>query len=311
MPVPAHQPVVVNLDVEIDANGTLEVFGQQPLALDNIIYAGVQLPVRALYDASGYSRDVSGGAENGLFEFWEPSSAIGTRAATMAAVRGDYTLLTKKFIRDLQAVLEGSFDCSQASPFTNYAGAAYTTQEDFGRVALSTYAHYLFGHIEATAAITNDTPFMNKMLSKTPYTDVNAAYKHALAADVAGSADGSEWTGIGSESDAELAKELVGAVVTKNPSAVLAIVEQVLGQDASRAMDQDNNELPTDVRQLLKFIPGDIIYMSIRLQTPVVTVSNGQLVNNTTLENKFEALGVKYNLRIELTGDSGFDYPVA
>jgi hypothetical protein len=295
-----NTPVIVNLDVLIDASGSLNVFGQAAPVVTNVITAAVELPVDALYDASGISNL---NRLNSLFEFWEPSNALGTRKATLAGkdVAGDssnkedrdYKLMTKRFVLDLQEVLEGNFDCSGASPFSNAKyGDDYKIQSDFGRLALSTYAHYLFGHIGATAAITNDEQFMRAMLSH----DASGNYKHANVGSVSGN-DGANWLA-GTTSDANLSELLVKAIITKNDAAILTIVEQVLGQDASRAMDQDNNQLAPGVRHELKFIPGDVIYMNIKLQTPAVTVSNGQGVAAATLEGKYSV--ENYTLKITL-----------
>lgn len=274
----AHVPVAVNFNIEIDASGSITVFGQAPPTITNKVVAAVTLPVKALYDQMGESGSNNGALPvlNSMFEFWEPSDAIGTRLATLSgkAVAGDstfsnfrdYQLLTKKFVMDMQAILDGQMDASGAAPFTN-AMYTYTpdyyTHENFGRLALSSYAHYLFGHVAATAAITNDQAFMDAMLSK-----VDGAYKFATTADVdlAANAEGGTF-------DANLAVRILNAIIGKNDAAILEIVEQVLGQDASRAMDQDNNALAPGIRHGMRFIAGDKIYVNIRLHRPEVTVS--------------------------------------
>jgi hypothetical protein len=82
------------------------------------------------------------------------------------------------------------------------------------------------------------------------------------------------------------------------------IARQVIGQDASRAMDQDNNVPAPDVRQALKFIAGDIIYMNIKLKQPTVTVGAGQNVLKATLDGKFPlANETIYTLKITLGED--------
>jgi hypothetical protein len=66
------------------------------------------------------------------------------------------------------------------------------------------------------------------------------------------------------------------------------IVKQVIGQDASRAMNQDNSERTKDVKQLLRFYQGDKIFVQIKVKKPEVTFSDGtstgQLVSATTLK---------------------------
>jgi hypothetical protein len=327
-----NSPVVVNLDVSINANGNISVLGDttKPTPM-NVIVAQTTLPVSVLYDASstigggvGYY-DYSNNSiafvkvPNSLFEFWEPSGTVidpssidlsannplGQRQATKCLPNGsdryrDYTKLTQHFVKSLHNVLEGSFDCSAATPYNDikYTQPAYKTQENFGRVALSNYAHYLFGHIAATTAITNDQDFVYAMLSRD--TVNRSVYKFATG-KVQGALDGSTWVPgqIGSASDADLARLLVGSIVNKSDSDILKIVNQVLGQDASRAMDEDNNALAPNVRQALKFIAGDVIYMNIRLQKPNVSVGGGQQVTSGTLEGKYSA-ETNYTLKITL-----------
>jgi hypothetical protein len=242
-----HHAVVVNLAVEIDASGTIEVFGQEVQEVKNVVVAAVPLPVTDLYVDTNSS----------MFEFWEPEGELGVMKATLSGkvdaaypdpVSGrNYTNLTQDLATDLNTVLVGDLDASGAKPFDTYkAGGVsqYYVHESFGRLALSSYAHYLFGHVAATAAITNDATFIEKM------------------------------NGVG-EGNADIAQKIVDAITGKNDAAILEIVKQVIGQDASRAMGQDNNQLAPGVRHALKFIEGDKIYVNVRLRAPEVTVSGG------------------------------------
>ena len=248
--------VIVNLAVEIDASGTIEVFGQSVGDVQNVVVAAVPLPVTDLY--------VNDGA-NSMFEFWEPegTGVLGDMKATLsgkAAPEGetypdpivgrDYTTMTEQLATDLHTIIEGDMDASGAKPFDSYAAGGvtqYYVHESFGRLALSSYAHYLFGHVAATAAITNDELFITKM------------------------------NGVG-EGNADIAQKVVDAITGKNDAAILEIVKQVIGQDASRAMGQDNNQLAPGVRHALKFIAGDKIYVNVRLREPEVVIYN-QLAN--------------------------------
>jgi hypothetical protein len=301
--------VSVNLAVEIDASGTIQVFGQQFAGVTNKVVADVKLPVRALYDEAG---DSNGETLNSLFEFWEPSEALGTRKATLSgkSVAGDtsdsegrdYTKMEKKLVMDLQEILMGEFDCSDAMPFKTYGSADYTTVPHFGRLALSAYAHYLFGHVAATAAITNDGAFMKAMMStKQNVVDGSSGvYKHDTTADVIiGDTAGVD--------DANLAARLVHKIVSKDDTAILAIVEQVLGQDASRAMTQDNNVISPGVRQELRFEEGDKIYLNIRLKRPQVTISTGSNAGApaSTLFPDDASGDVNYTLEITLEARDG------
>ncbi len=274
-------PVVVNLGIQVDANGEITVFGQQPEVVSEYVDCSVNLPTSALYMDSN----------NALFEFWEPSDAIGTRKATHAPGRNN-TSLAVTLASGLQSILEGEMDASTSIPFSNskYASeSAYRVFNNVGRLALSSYAHYLFGHVAATAAITNDQDFMDKFLAY----DTGAASAY----------DATSWAA-SSESQANLSLRLADAVLKKTDEEVLTIVEQVLGQDASRAKDQDNNELSPDVRQALEFKDGDVIYFTVRVQQPSVTVTNGAQ-QNVPAPSLFTGDGISYNLKVTLGGSSG------
>jgi hypothetical protein len=133
------------------------------------------------------------------------------------------------------------------------------------------------------------------------------------------------WTNqTGSMSDANLARRLVAAVVTKgltgttlkvskvNDPAITAdvdkkkelawIVAQVVGQDATRLMNEDNTERTRDIHQLLRFYPGDIIYMNIKLNMPTVTIGQGQHpgITQSSLEGSYQQ-EQNYTLKIILS----------
>jgi hypothetical protein len=73
-------------------------------------------------------------------------------------------------------------------------------------------------------------------------------------------------------------------------------------------MDQDNNALAPDVRQPLKFIAGDVIYMNVRLTTPNVTLSNAsQQVAAATLQGKYTTQE-NYTIKITLENKPGDAY---
>ena len=156
---------------------------------------------------------------------------------------------------------------------------------NFGDVALRAYAHYILGHAGATAAISNDKAFIDSILNFVPYTGVNdlnepdTEFKNVQA---------------GTVTNANLANLLVQAIGEKLPNDVKNIVEQVIGQDATRTMD-----VPSNIRQPLKFIAGDIIYMNIILNKPTVIVGGGQQVLDSTLMNKY-SVTENYTLKITL-----------
>ena len=309
MPSPTHSQITVNLNVNVDATGNIEVFGSPADSASNVIIATAKLPVNALYDGTK-----NGTLGAGLIEFWEPSSDLGNVFAKLADsdafdVNGadSYETAAKVLACGLQNVLVDDLDCTNASPFSEskYGGANasnYRMIPGFGRLALSVYAHYLFGHSAATAAITNDETFMTSMLSLTSGSasvkDGGRAADRYTAWTKKSEVDGglvASWSGAQSSSDANLAIALVKAIVKKGTDAPLSstrssaaataagavngtgtlanIVKQVIGLDATRAMDQDNNELAPEVHQILRFIEGDKIRVNITLDAPTVLVS--------------------------------------
>jgi hypothetical protein len=307
-PSGTHTPVVVNFNTVIDASGNIDVFGEPAMTVENVIVADYHLPVECLY-TSANGVDVSG-----LIEFWEPSNAMGTLncklAENLQGVSGDYYGATARlFATEMQKLFCSSFDCSAATPFSSYASQSeeYWHPRDFGRLALSAHAYDLFGHVAATAAITNDQSFMENMLSTdngcaaTGVSGERIAAWRKAAAVAAGPLDAA-WEQA-SRLDANLALRMVKAIVNKGLDAngavevetdvygasktasdlLSAIVKQVIGQDASRAMDVDNNELAPELHQMLRFYAGDVIYVNVNLEAPNVTYASGQRTDAASL----------------------------
>jgi hypothetical protein len=333
----AHTPIEVNFNVEVGADGNLTVFGDQFLPPTNVIIAERRLPVNALYD---------GIAKKGLIELWEPSADPDNiyckLASTNNTSQGGYDFTNsyretlKKLAKGLQYILCDKMDCVYAAPYldSKYAGIPeYTNQRDFARVALGAFAHFLFGHIDATAGITNDTNFIISMLSLNESANgISAAINENEGGATARYAEYNtsivneidnleieNWTNkVGTASDANLARRLVAAIINKglkngqihetkvnNPllsdsesRAELAwIVRQVVGQDASRLMDEDNSQRTKDLHQLLRFYPDDVIYVNIRLNTPQIIVGAGNAITGATLAENY----TQQNYTIKIT----------
>lgn len=261
-----RKSVVVNLEVNIDADSNLEVFGKAPVATQNVIVAAEPMNAASL---------------NGLIEFWEPLVTPGEIESHLdldmvgpSPQVESYKLSAGAIFGDLKNILSGAFDCSGALPYSVdgvNSLASYSALANFGKVALGQVAHAVFGHCAATAAITNDVAFENAMLD-------SDSYKNGWV-DINGNVQTRE--------KANLAGALVKALVLKgykaspfeeyklseNASDLTSIVKQVLGQDPSRARDQDNNVIDPEVHQPLMFYAGDTIYMSINVTYPAITMS--------------------------------------
>jgi hypothetical protein len=299
--------VTVNLNVSVDAQGQIEVFGAPPVApTGELIVSLVGLSSEVLFKTTGDNVD------NAMIMFWEPSAELGNIYASLASgdYRGDggfdFTLakagFAKKGAEAIEKMLCNGFDCSAANVFNKYASqdSHYWNHSDFGRVVLSAHAEDIFGHPAATAAITNDEALMKAMLSVSAGCDANgtAAQRYgAWTKDV--TTDAATWSIASSTSDANLAVRIIkkllkkgediaisavttsAAGVTSGDDTLANIVKQVIGQDATRAMDQDNNELPVDKKQALRFYPGDVVYMNINIEAPSMSYASGQLATIT------------------------------
>ena len=221
--------VSVNLDVTVDASGQVGVFGQTPSVVGNVAVASITLPTADLYT----------GSTNGLLRFQQPT----VNPDTITAERySGFTGTAASLAADLKNILAGSFDVSAATPYKTYS-SSYHEVPSFGYLALGAYAHSLFGHVQATAAIDNDVVFVSKMIGD----------------------------GVG---DASLNQSLASAIYALSGTKSTSIAKQVVGQDGSRTRIGDNTQNSPDMWQMLEWKTGDIIYMSIHLLAPTVVVSN-------------------------------------
>jgi hypothetical protein len=278
--------------------------------------------------------------EAALIEFWEPSDAQGTIKAKLASTDntsnhpyGDnmshdgavYKRTAKRLAKGLQKLLCGTLDASAAIPFVDYSdnSVEYYKPRDFGRLALAVFAESLFGHVDATAAITNDKAFVEHMLSLNAQGDNEATDASGVAArygawtkkTMVDGSDVSVWSNAASSSDANLAVRLVKAIVAKglsgetlvesaiadnNAASLANIVKQVVGQDVSRLMNADSSQRTVDKHIALRFYEDDVIYVNIKVKTPTVTVSAGQNVATGANLAALYANEQSYTLKITL-----------
>ena len=255
--------VVVNLDVNTNATGTVQVFGQSQPTITNKVIASVPVPVADLFvsgissliEFQGQDNDIAGRLES-VWTTNEPGAA--SRKAHLGA--------------SLQESLLGALDATDAAPFNTtvlgqpkYSAAGHKNYTSFGSLALGSYAHFLFGHVDATAAIDNDTTFISKMNGTN---------------EVAG--------------EANLGAKLAALISTLSPAQCAAIAKQVIGQDASRAMGEDNDNSLPDGWQRLRFKAGDKIYVSVTLQAPTVTVTANNAAQQSEPTAALYSSSIKY-----------------
>lgn len=232
-----HQPIIVNLRALIDASATVQIFGPSEETINNVLWCDVSLNVKGLYD----------GSSNALFEFWEPTGAArGTINARLATGR-NHVATAQKFAESMSVVVKGGIDASAANPFQQYDNRAYDKYTSFGELALSYAAEGMFGHPSATAAITNDEAIVEGFN--------NDADKSTSPASAVGA----------TEANQALAQRLAAALLQTGDEMATLIARQVLGQDASRATNEDNSERQGDEKAALRFYENDVVYVAIRL----------------------------------------------
>jgi hypothetical protein len=255
----APVPVKVNLDVTVDASGTINVFGQAPPSIPTPVVSKSTVVLAS---------DFYKGLDNSLFKFWETSGNI---IDISGAINNDFVTASvganvKALFSHLSSALGADIlDASGVAPFSGYSSdnEAYWKFNGFGRLALSAYAHDIFGHVAATAAITNDQAFIDRMNANASETSLALSVNNGMMPAA-------------TTSLANLAAMLVYKIVKMDAAAATAVVKQVIGQDASRAMGEDNNALAPDGSQALTFLPGDIIYVKVNLLAATVELAAGQ-----------------------------------
>jgi hypothetical protein len=145
--------VTVNLDINVNAQTAVEVFGQTPTPpTQNIVIADIMLPVNVFY--------------NNEFDCLIYFQGQGDN---IVASKGNFTTTEEQISNAINLLINGVMDGYQAFPFneSQYYILPYTQYDNFGELALASYAHSLTGHVDATAAITNDDEITSlEMLKK-------------------------------------------------------------------------------------------------------------------------------------------------
>jgi hypothetical protein len=193
---------------------------------------------------------------------------------------------------NLRDIIAGAMDASNAAPFSNYTGSSnYTNFANFGELALGAHAAYLFGHPQATTAIDNDQALVTY-------------FGTANSAGTTGSANANATANIGNE--------LALLIQSLSDAEARTIVREVLRQDPARMTGADNSQLPTDLHRGLIFAQGDVVYVSVTIQRPSVTLGGGGAAGNNgsataaagalpaTGISSFPAAGIQYTLRIHI-----------
>ena len=276
----ANNRVIISLKINVDVSGNVDLFTSTGELLTNVVDCGTPLSLTSLFDRdssssafvfyepSGNPADISGSVNAACF--YEPSVGV--------AHVGTTHNLYPTFVSEMADVINGVMDASNAAPFEQYPNVPKCQVFDnFGELTLALYAHYIFGHAAATAAIDNDEELV-------AYINSNNSSRSGGAAQIA---------------------TLLGrALASMSRETASSIVGQVVAQDPSRARGVGNNQ---DENQTLLFAENDVIYVSITVQKPSITVGDattGQPSADTLVnlvDRAFASQAPVFNLQIRLS----------
>jgi hypothetical protein len=163
-------------------------------------------------------------------------------------------------------------------------GDDYHYQSNFGKVALGQVTNEVFGHVAATAAITNDEEYVTYMLNGDLSTTWDNIYAYGsqqsiskpnLANALVRTLMMYGYKKDASNADIEIKDE-------EDAPRLTLITKQVISQDPSRT------KVSTSGHIKLSFSPGDIVFMTVNVLAATLSLSNaGQ---NDTPAQKAAAL---------------------
>jgi hypothetical protein len=281
-------PVIVDLKVEVNADSKLIIFAEAPAVGNNVIESTFNVPSAAF---------------NGLIEFWGVTVGGINSHLDLTEVGGNvaYKTTAVSLYNNIKSVLNSSFDCKDAEPFKT-TGNAYHNQANFGKVALGQVTNEVFGHVAATAAITNDEEYVTYMLNGDLSTTWDNIYAYGsqqsiskpnLANALVRTLMMYGYKKDASNADIEIKDEVDAPRLT-------LIAKQVIGQDPSRAQGTGHIKL--------SFYPGDVVFMTINVSPATLSLSNAG--PNDTPEQKAAAIAAtkltpgsarKFDLKITIS----------
>lgn len=189
---------------------------------------------------------------NGVFEIWEPSDARDTlkgAVANGAGCKGQVTQAHPGLAAGLLASLSGTLTAQASTPIVGSPYPAdYWGMNGIGELAVAYAAHNLFGHVAATAAITNEAAILSHMTG--PVAPAAA-----------------------------LGDALETAILGLSAADATTIANVVIGQDAERTRDEDNNEYAPDSARALRFYAGDIVFVGVELTGFTSSTGGNQAYN--------------------------------
>jgi hypothetical protein len=191
----------------------------------NIVEAAAPLPLSSFYINS----------DNSLIHFKVSSST------TFSEINPSFTVGQQYITNAISTVINSTLNASSALPFnsSNYS-SNYQIYPNFGRLAVGSYAHYLFGNASISYMFANREQIVSYM-------------------------NGNE------SNDTQFATVLASTFLNLPSSVCENITEQVTNQDNTRAYNQSNFEW-----QGLEFKLNDIVYFTLTLSQPNINGQQGQ-----------------------------------
>lgn len=225
--MPKGQTIEVYLETEMNLSHQVNVFGEGGPIVEQVVDCG-SIPVTVMYV------DIS----QGVFEVFEDTDRNDIVGDLISRdLDHGLTDTESAFTDAINNRLSGvdapgvKLETVDALPFSAYSAGDYTQYASVGELALGWIAFHLFGHVQATAAITNDQAIVD---------DVNDAVT-----------DG--------------ATGLIALLLAKNQALITEVVKHVVGQDPERLKDNDNNKATPDRRIALAFYADDVIYFKVNM----------------------------------------------
>lgn len=277
---PTPTPVKVNLHVSLDMSTKVMIFGEAPEVSGNVVVSKQGLAADDLWKLD---------SSEGLIQFWESATKPGEFLAEFTIDKdGNESAGSSaknhalRLLNDLHlALTSGGLDASAAMPFARYnTSSVYNQFTSVGTMALAYAAEKIFGHPSALVAITNDKSIVDTMNNSAAAAHSTADFGGVIAAATQNAVD--PITRIDMPGRGQLALRLVqtllfGGGALASDARALLIAMSVIGQDADRARNQDNNEPSPSVKQLLRFYPGDQVFFTVNFKG--FTANNNSAMN--------------------------------
>jgi hypothetical protein len=256
----SNNPIVITMPFTLDVSGGLaELFGLSAEVLTAYILDASNVNVQGFFKADNSDSLIKYRQPSGDADDIECSNNVAGRATALAT--------------SLQTALTTTLSVSSTFPSKEQYSLQASTPSSLGEFVVEWIAHNIFGHAQATAAISNDTAIMAR---------INAA----------GDAENAS-AAVDAEPSGKVALRLVQSLWNLPESDLQNIVEQVLEQDPTRFRVEDNKEQATDAAwKPLEFYDGDVVYFKINLRGFSFAMKRAVAQGAPALSNQVPSLAI-------------------